>query len=182
MDPQRRLYVDYRVQMAMVVALVLLQILLIVLGSLWLYHRFSQILESHLYRVHQGGLVLGEAFQREALWVVVGLVVVNLLAVAVADRIWRGYVRRVLGTLGELCRRTRQGEFDSDERIDPDLHPVIHWMVHWRALERARQRKLKRLLDTLDHPADFKSHDVCLRHQVVLSRLRQHLPRHSLRY
>ncbi|MBF0126232.1 MAG: hypothetical protein HQM02_03380 [Magnetococcales bacterium] len=169
-----RRYVDFRIQMRMLIALVLLETGLAGGGVGYLYFRFKAIIEENLYRIHHGGQSVFQQLLEETGWVVLVMLVVNLAGLLIADRLWVGYVQRVLGSFTALAVKVTDLDFRSDGE-SPDQHASLELMLSWRQKERDRALAVRELVRDLDQvpPA---------RQVERLRRLRAILPPYSRRF
>lgn len=181
-NKRQRKYVDFAIQMRMLIALVVMEVVLVAAGVWYLYLRFNTIVEANLYRIHQTpGESPLEVLVKEAGIVVLALVVANVLAMVVADRIWILYVRRVLNKFTALAQRTR--DFDLREDTDKDhSHEVLVRMLAWRWAERKRALNVRAAIRNLSPDADFDNPMVRQEFLRNLQWLRRALPPYSRRF
>ncbi|MBF0629144.1 MAG: hypothetical protein HQL91_13080 [Magnetococcales bacterium] len=173
-QPRQRHFVDQQIQLGMMIALVALEIMLIV-ASLWvLYGRFQTLIEENLYRIHPLEHDLFTLLLQETGWVLLGLVLVNLMGLWCADRIWMWYVRRVLGNFVQLANQVADLDFRADRAL-AKVHAVLELMIQWRAKERQRAEAIRELLGALEQaPAEERI--------LLLKRLRTLIPPYSRQF
>lgn len=142
-------YVDETIQKFMLVGLVLLEPVLAG-ASVWLLHwRFNQIVEQNLYRVHLAeasslfGQLLHEAFFLSGIFTLA-----NVIALLIADLIWRRYVNSVLRHFRASVDKTSKLDFSSDPAT-AGHHPVLALAETQRAQERARLAAIRKLMTNL---------------------------------
>lgn len=142
-------YIDHVLQKWLLIALVVLEIVVLSAAGAFLYVRLNAIVDASLYRIHFGGqpsmfsLLLSESLQ------IVGvLILVNMVALLVADRIWARYVSGILDTLRGLLARTQGFDLGADTGV-PERHKIISLALQWRRAERARHLNLRQSLDLL---------------------------------
>lgn len=135
-----RRFVDFKVQGALSVALVLLELVLFIGALGYLYVQFSQLLENNLYTIHQ-------STQQDLLIVMlkaVGFIVlvmsfVNLAAVVFAHAVWQRYVGAVLHVFRWRLIEFKQGNFDRKIQGSDTSHGLLDHMEQWRQCERTLQ-------------------------------------------
>ena len=165
-------YIDHVLQKWMLIALVVLEVVVLSAAGAILYWRLSLIVDESVYRIHFGGQPsMFSVLLKESLWVLAGLVAVNLLALFVADRIWVRYVRSIVIALSDLLTKSRGLDF----RDDADMlqrHKVVSLALGWRRQERARLQRLQRAMETV--AAQPSANDDEFRASLLA--LRGHLP------
>ncbi|NGZ28519.1 MAG: hypothetical protein G8345_16720 [Magnetococcales bacterium] len=181
-NKRQRTYVDFAIQMRMLIALVVMELVLVASGVAYLYYRFNAIVEENLYRIHQTNTQSPmEILLAEAGWVVAALVAANLVALLVADRIWYIYVRRVLERFMEMARKMR--DFDLREESSRKInHEVLVRMLAWHMAERKRALNVRAAIQNLHPDADFKNPVVKREFVRNLQWLRRVLPPYSRRF
>ena len=135
--PRRIHYVDARIQQWLLLALVALEAVLTGATVVLVGWRLSAVIEENLYRVHlaEAGRLLDQLIPA-ALNMFGVFVVVNVIALLVADVIWRYYVGSVVRDFMTLIGKTGKLDFSSDS--DAARHEVLALAAAWRARERER--------------------------------------------
>lgn len=133
-ERRRRHYVDQRIQLALLGGLVALEILLLVAGLLILDRNLNVAIEESLYRVHVAQPLAFPVLMRSALLVLVLLLAANAIALFVADRIWSGYVQRVLSDFRERIARIGRLDFSAADPAESE-HEVSALVADWRETE-----------------------------------------------
>ncbi|MEO5348095.1 MAG: hypothetical protein H7836_00365, partial [Magnetococcus sp. YQC-3] len=181
--PERRKsrYVDFRLQMRMLVALIVLETGGVIGALLYLYFRFSELILANMYRFHHEAESLYSLLSAEVGGVLLLLLGGNLLAIFVADRIWVRHVSCVIREFRLLANKVADLDFSRDSK--PTVkHGVLERMLVWRTKERVRLRTFREELLTLHLHAginDPRSQEQ-LRQRLLL--LRQILPEYSSQY
>jgi hypothetical protein len=170
---QRKIkYIDHVMQKWLLIALVVLEMIVLSVAGVILYTRLNTIVDESLYRIHFGGQPsMFSVLLAESLRILGGLVVVNLLALFVADRIWAHYVRGILAGLCCLFERTRELDFGADPEM-PIRHKIIALALQWRCAERARQLALQQSLALMATQCIESEAAFC----ASLLAFREHLP------
>lgn len=141
-------YVDHHIQKWLLVALVVMECALIALAMWALHGALSDLVEENMYRIHfsaQPDQLL--RFLAEGVKILIGIGVVNLLALILADRIWAAYIGSILRKLDALIEDTQQLDFT--ERAMTRTHDVLDQALAWRAVEAGRMRKLRTCIGAL---------------------------------
>lgn len=175
-------YVDFNIQIRMLIALIVLETGGIVAAITYLYLDFSAIIQAQMYRIHHQPETLFSILLTETGQVLVVLLGVNLLAIFVADRIWVHYVGRVLGAFRVLADKVSDLDFSQDRK--PTVkHDVLNRMRTWRTKERMRILALHDNLQAIEKEADFV-HDPTSKEAIYqhLLKMQQTLPAYSHQY
>ena len=150
-DQRHHRYVDARMQLRVMVALVGLEILLVA-GTLWLLHgQLAAAIEANLYSVHFDAE--GATFPmlaRVALPVLGGFAVVHLLAVVLAAQVWGQQVAHVMSAFRTRLARVEALDLRPRPVRGEPAHPVLAHAARWQSRERARLADLQRLTASLD--------------------------------
>ncbi|WP_428622287.1 hypothetical protein [Sedimenticola sp.] len=171
---QRRIkYVDYRIQFWLIAALVLLEIVITLLGTGYLYLVFDQRLEQQLYSVHRAADGLYVDLFTQVGYVLAGMTVTNLLALFVADHLWRVHVDSVTRELERGLRFTRDLDLRA-HTIERDAHQILDRLASWRNSERQRMETIWSGLVPLMNKQEYPLDRIRLRQQI--RRLAQQLP------
>lgn len=172
-EPERR-YVDFRIQMRMLIALVILETGLAGGGVGYLYWRFKTIIEENMYRIHHAPQNAFSQLMEETGWVILVMLGINLVGLYLADRLWGGYVRKVLGTFTALAVKVTDLDFRPDTE-SPDQHASLDLMLEWRQKERMRALAVREIVRDCDQVPQ---------EQLVkkLQQLRTILPPYSRRF
>lgn len=148
---QRRRRVRYlgeHSQRLLLGALVLMEVLLVLAALAVLNLRLGTALDESMYRVHQEVHTLLPMLQRETLWVLLGLLAANTLAVLAAERRWRDYVAEVALVFRVLNERTAR--LDLKPPAAPVAgHRVLDLVSAWRAAEHARCARVRAAVNQL---------------------------------
>jgi len=168
---RHRHFIDASLQGRLLVALIGLELVLFTGAMVWLYLDLSAIIEANLYRVHYADAGGHSPFLATLFTVIPAILLVNLLALWLADIIWRAYVRRIvnqlrrmLGRISELDLRERQG----DKNVH---HEVIDRARNWLAHERKEFQAIKSAVNTLPDTIDFSDEKELNRTKEVLREL-----------
>lgn len=176
-----RLYVDFKIQMRLLITLLLLEATLTVGSIAYLYFRFKAIIEDNLYRMHYAVGDLSPLLLNEAGEVLFVMLLINLVCLLVADRVWVRYVQRVLQTFTHLAAKVADMDFRPDLESS-DQHAALDLMLAWRQKERGRVTAVAALLQQLDLSGDFTTPQTQAHLQGLLHTLRLLLPKYSRRF
>lgn len=149
---RRRQFIDARLQGRLLVALVLLEVSMLGLATLYLYLRFDAIIDANLFMIHRSAQTeLLPEFLQQMGWVVLVMSVVNTLALLAAHALWIGHIKRVVKAF--RLRLARIGELDLRPLPQSDTieHNVIDSIEAWRSHEQQRLQQIHLLLDQLGH-------------------------------
>lgn len=142
---QRRIkFIDPSLQGKLMAALVLLESLMVVLAMVYLYWRFSALIEERMYSIH---VAAQESFLQlllmELAWVVVFMSAINFVALLIANGLWGRNIGRIISAF--RIRLFRMGMLDvsaSNLPAAPD-HDVLQHLEGWRHREEGKMRSIK---------------------------------------
>ena len=151
---QRKIhYIDQDLQKWLLIALVVLEVVILSVAGAVLYARLNIVVEESLYRIHfTSRPSMFSILLKESLPILAGMVVANLLALFVANRIWLRYVNGIVAALRDLLSRTRDLDLQADLGV-PTRHPVLERALAWRSAERARHLALREALEIVEKAA-----------------------------
>jgi hypothetical protein len=142
-------YVDHTLQKWLLQALIVMEGVLVSLAIWALYKALGTIIDHEMYRIHysantevlpllikEGSVVLG--------W----MLLVNLLALFTADRIWAFFVQDILKKLTRLMQASRDFDFTSQDAIRSN-HTVLEQASAWREVEAQRLKKDRAIILSL---------------------------------
>ncbi len=144
-------YVDYKIQMRMLLALLALELTIMTAGLFYLYYRFSALIDANLYRIHRG--TSSDVFSTmltETGWVIGISLLVNLTALLIADRLWVTYVRSILTTFGSHADQIADLDFRDQQTNLGTKHKALGMIQTWLQGERQRALTIRTVLNTID--------------------------------
>ena len=134
-DRRRSRQGDHVLQKALLVALVIMETVVVAI-AIWALHKaLGEIIDENMYRIHFAGsdnmltLLISEGMR-----VLGGMMLVNFIALLVADRIWAFYVYGILRDLGIMMTASTQLSFSTPSPI-MFHHAVLDQALAWRASE-----------------------------------------------
>jgi len=143
-------YVDHVIQGSLLAALITLEILLVTASTWVMYRQLDSMIEENLYRVHlpeQAPMFL--QLLQEASGILGMFVLINLLALGLAETIWSRYENAILADFMSLIAKTQALDFSSDEGL-PQRHEVVTLTQAWRSGERQQLLALRAQLQALE--------------------------------
>lgn len=143
-------YVDKTLQKWLLVALVGLEVGLVA-GMVWmLYWRLGQVIENNLFRVHLArDQSLFFDLMREAPLILSIFLVANVLALLLADGIWRRQVNSLLRSFMSLVGKSGRLDFSADAQPS-GRHRLLDLAHRQRARERLRLAAIRETIAKLD--------------------------------
>lgn len=151
---RRRIHlVDHVLQKSLLGALVVMEIGVAALAIWALYQALGGIVDENMYRIHfSGDANMLSLMMSEGLRVLSGILLVNLLALIVADRVWAYYVDGIVRHLAGLMRASHQLDFSAQGPVSFH-HAVLDQALAWREAESAHLVKVRGRIRQL--PADL---------------------------
>jgi len=162
MDDGRRKhkFIDATVQGRLLFALIGLELFLFTIAIFWLHHELSTIVEQNLYRVHYSNHE-GAATLSGVVFMVVALVfVVNVIALWIADYIWRRYINSVVCVLKDILSGIGEMNFSKSSMHIQTDHDVLDKALQWKMQEQQYYSDIKEAISILPdeiNPADENS-------------------------
>jgi hypothetical protein len=169
---RRRLrVVDDMLQTWLLVLLVVMESVLVTAAIWFLYRQLDAAVDENLYRVHFTGSVdMLTLLVREGLPVIGVLLLANLGALLVADRIWVCYVNNILGHLGALVSASANLDL-RPLPPPPASHAVLDQAIQWREGEAQYLAQVRALVAVL--PQELPPPGERAATAEILARLRQ---------
>lgn len=142
-------YIDVSVQKWLLIALVALEILLVT-GALWvLYLQLIGTVEANLYRAHSVGKPDIYPLLQTALIGLGSFLIINLIALWIADRLWARRLKLILQPFMELMHKAEKLDFSADAQ-ESKPHKVVELAHIWRTTERQRLINLRTAINQLN--------------------------------
>lgn len=135
-------YVDHKLQKWLLLALIVMEAVLVSLAIWAMYRALDTIIGEEMYRVHYStGTGVLSLLIKEGSAVLGWMLLVNVMAIFVADRIWAIFVQGILKQLSQLMRASQDLDFASQDHIRSN-HAVLTQALSWR--DTTRQRLVQR--------------------------------------
>lgn len=142
-------YIDHGIQKWLLAALVTMEIMLVVIAMWMLYNTLSEAIDQEMYQVHFAGHLSAFSHLLNEGMKMLGIVLlVNLVALVVADLIWAYWVNGILRNLMALMDASLHLDFSKKNHI-PCNHTVLVHAVAWRDAELLRIEGLRHDIHTL---------------------------------
>ena len=168
---RRQHFIDATIQGRLLVALIGLELVLFTGAMIWLYLDLSEIIDGHLYRVHYAEVGGISPFLGTLFTVIPIILLVNLLALWLADMIWRAYVRRIVNQLRRILSRISNLDLREEPEDSHVHHDVIDRACSWLENERQEFHVMKKAVNSLPDTIDFSDKKELTRAKVVLREL-----------
>jgi hypothetical protein len=152
-------YVDHTLQKWLLQALIVMETVLVSLAIWGLYRTLGTIIDEEMYRIHySGNSEILPLLIKEGAGVLGWMLLVNLLALFAADRIWAILVQNILKKLTHLMQAARDFDFTDQDAISSN-HDVLEQGLSWRHEEARRLKKNREIISSLpsDLPAAAKA-------------------------
>lgn len=98
MPPRRHTtYLNHRLQGQLILAFLTLEISMVLISMVYLYLRFSSVIEDNLYTIHKGSQEnILQLLLQELGWLVLVMGIINTLALLIGHRLWMRQINSVL--------------------------------------------------------------------------------------
>jgi len=167
-------YVDERIQKWLLVALVVMEAALAAAAVGVLNWHLAGVIEENLYRVHlHAPGPLFDQLMQGAQKVLGMFILINVIALLLADAIWRHHVNCVVNDFMALTGKTGDLDFSADPET-AHSHEVLALARAWRARERVRLAAIREQLVRLEGEVSAQSDP--RRIQELLDNLKELLP------
>lgn len=145
---RRRHYLDRSLQGWLLVGLIALEVTLFSMALLMLYRDLNAVVEARLYSAHAepGGDM--PALLQITLRLLGGVVLVNLFAVFVADRLWSRRVNHITDALRQVLKRVGALDFSRHCQTAAD-HAVLAAACRWQSVEAERCQNIRQVINAL---------------------------------
>ncbi len=145
---RRRHYLDRSLQGWLLVGLIALEVTLFSIAMLILYQDLNAVVEARLYSAHvdPGGDM--PALLQVTLRLLGGLLLINLFAVFVADRLWSRRVNHITGDLRQVLKRVGALDFSRHCPVAED-HAVLAAACRWQSVEAERCQHIREVISAL---------------------------------
>ncbi len=156
METRRVHLVDLKLQMPLIVAIVLLEVVILAGAVFYLYSQFHHIFETSAYSIDPDvGRSLVSMFLKELGTVILTMSISNTLLLLVIYKLWLIRIRRTLWRLKTRLQRIQLLNLRPiADGLDESSHTVLGLLDTWRLQELERQQRIGRLLDQLPESAD----------------------------
>lgn len=175
MQQRRRYFIDRFVQGRLLISLILLEFVIFGVAMWFVYTDLQQHIDSSLYRVHQVQTNSLPVLLSSLLQVLPWIILLNVLVLIVVDKIWAGYIRRIVEELEDIFSDLKNLRIRPPAKIKGE-HQVITQAKDWLLYEQQRNQDIRHLLDAL--PDDLNSLDSAGQYQLneILVKIQQLLP------
>ena len=172
---RRRYFIDRFVQGRLIISLVLLEVLIFGTAMWFVSADLQHLIDTNLYRIHQVQTdslpVLINSLKQVIPWIIL----VNVFALIMLDKIWAGYIRSIVDELQNIFSDLKSLRIIQPEKVKGE-HEVIARAKDWLLYERQRNQDIRKLVNAL--PDDLSSLDSTTQQQVSdsLGKIQQLLP------
>jgi uncharacterized protein with PQ loop repeat len=136
-------YVDHMIQKWLLIGLVALEMLSIAVAVWALYGALDNVIEANTYRIHfhEDSNAL-PAFFVIGIKIIMGIGIVNFVAIVAADRIWAAYVNRIVRNLDRIMQAAMNFDF-SAQTVERREHAVLDHAAGWHEDEATRLQRIR---------------------------------------
>jgi hypothetical protein len=145
---RRRYFIDRIVQGRLVISLILLELLIFGTAMWFVYTDLQHHIDTNLYRVHQVQLDSLPVLINSLMHIIPWIILVNVLAIIIVDKIWAGYVRKIVFELEKIFFDLKNLNIKQPVKINGE-HEVITQAKNYLFNEYQRNQSIRELVDTL---------------------------------
>ena len=151
---RRQFYVDRVLQGRFLLGLIGLEVLLIGVGLVVVYQNMNAAVEMQLFQAHAPSKSDSSLLISELSRVMPWILIANVVAVLIANRIWAGYISSIISDLRQMLGLSAKLDFrDLSGQIEGN-HEVLIKGLEWMRRERERNQELKALFAQLKKDTD----------------------------
>ena len=148
-EQRKHFYNDHGLQGYLLAGLILLEITLVLLLLFYLFSELNQIIESHLYRIHNTRSASWPEILSLLATAMAGFLIVNIVALYLAHLIWGRYVRNTISLFSSGLDRIILRDFSGLPPSAPGQHRIIDLLEDWYSRERQRCQSIELQLEQL---------------------------------
>lgn len=153
-ERRRQYYTDRKIQGYLLAVIIALEVALVVGLLLVLHSEISQVIESHLYRIHQ---------PQEGAWpeifqllgqILIIFCVVNMAMFLMIHFWWGHFIKRIVVHFSETLNKIVNQDFHAPGAGARPLHRVSVLVDTWFEKEQQRHQQVLRLLHSIEQTAN----------------------------
>ncbi|MBC8210533.1 MAG: hypothetical protein H8E21_05645 [Gammaproteobacteria bacterium] len=152
-ERRKQLYTDREIQGYLLLALIIMELVLVGLLLFFMYQGIDQIIEQQLYQIHRKGADSSwvSIFMLTG-WMMGGFLLVNLIALYLANVIWGRYIRKTVTDFSKRLDKLQRRDFSNSEQDAENSHRMIDLMDQWLLKEKNRSHEIALIVEQLSSP------------------------------
>ena len=142
-EHRRRHYVDRVLQGWLLIGLITLEILLFGIGLYIIYQNMNAAIEMQIFQAHAANESGSTLLLSELMRVLPWILVVNIIAVLITNRVWARYITNIIYSLRQMLVAASKLDFKGVPDQSEYSHEVLEKGAVWMRRERERNQMLK---------------------------------------
>ena len=153
---RRRYFIDRIIQGRLLISLILLELLIFGTAMWFVYADLQHHIDTNLYRIHQVQLDSLPVLINSLMHIIPWIILVNVLAIIFVDKIWAGYVRKIVFELENIFADLKHLNIKQPVKIKGE-HQVITQAKNYLLNEQQRNQSIRELVNAL--PKELNTQD-----------------------
>jgi len=168
-NKRHRHYINPAIQKQLIIALLVVEVLLICVTVLWLYHDMSQLIETNMFRIHIQNTLSVEFFTLRLLQVASVLLIVNVLLASVTVWYWRNNIERVIAPIDHITELIKKLDFTTEPEVfvqDKATQAAAQWFKR----EKNKLIEVRKIIAEIDMQAPKSADEILSNCQRILKK------------
>lgn len=145
---RKRYFIDRIVQGRLVMSLIVMELLIFSTAMWFVYTDLQHLIDINLYRIHQVQLDSLPVLVKSLIHVLPWVMLVNVFALIMVDKVWAGYIRRIVMQLDKTFSDLKKLCITQPDQTKGE-HEVITQAKDWLSYEYQRNQEIRKLIQTL---------------------------------
>jgi len=148
-NKRKKHYINPAIQKRLIVNLVVLELVLISLTTLWLYQDMSQLIENNMFKIHIQNTLSVEFFAVRLAQAAFVLLIINIFIASLVLWYWQNYVNNIITPLNEVADALLKLDFT----VKPDVqieHEASEIALNWLSQEKHTLTELRHFISMID--------------------------------
>ncbi len=159
-NKRHRHYISPAIQKQLIIALVVIEVLLVSVTVLWLYHDLSQLIDANMFKIHIQTRLSVEFFTLRLLQVASILLIINVIFASLIVWYWRNGIKYIIAPIDNITDRIQKLDFTTEPEVSVH-HKAAQAAVQWFKREKNKLIEVRKNIASIDME-DPKSADEIL--------------------
>jgi len=148
-NKRKKYYINPAIQKRLIANLVVIELVLISLTTLWLYQDMSQLIENNMFKIHIQNTLSVEFFAVRLAQAALVLLIINVLIASLVLWYWRNYINNIISPLNEAAEAI--GKLDFTIKLDVSVeHEASRIAINWLSQEKKILSEIRRYTSMID--------------------------------
>lgn len=168
-NKRKKHYINPDIQKRLIINLVIIELVLISLTTLWLYMDISQLIENNMYKIHIKNTLSVEFFAVRFAEAAFVLLIINFLIASLVIWYWRDYINRITSQLNEVADAMQKLDFTFKFDVYVE-HEVSRIALNWFNQEKQTLSDIRRFTSMIDMEKPDEITDILTNCKQLLNR------------